>query len=114
MLQIAAIDVGRQPELGVVDQPDELLLIGPRDNGCDRTEDLLGDEAGVHGDVGDHQGGEEIALGVLGQGGAVGDPGAGHDRFLDLGRDVVDSLLADQGADGGAVGGGTDGERLHL
>src|SRR5580704_7677300 len=52
--QVAAVQVRHQPVLGVVRHRDRLVLVGEPDDGCDRSENLLAEDAGPGRDAVEH------------------------------------------------------------
>src|SRR6476620_8673632 len=81
-LQVARAHVGPESELGVVGRRDRLVLGGESLYRRDRSEDLLGQEPGVVGYVGQHGGVVEVA-GAVASVAADERLGTAPDRVLD-------------------------------
>lgn len=66
LVEVAAVEVGREPVLGGVGLPDGVLFSGERGDRGDGTEDFLAEDRGVVGDVGEDGGLVEVAWSVHG------------------------------------------------
>src|ERR671926_1090840 len=103
-VEVAAVEVGGEPVLTGVGQPDGLFFGGEGGDGGDGAEDLLAQDRGVVGHVGEHRGLVEVPGPV--QRGAAGDSYcSGVDGGAHEGVDVVAGADVDQGTDlGGRFG----------
>ena len=108
-VQVPGEDVGHQPVLGVVRQPDGLVLGAEGDDRGDGSEDFLGQDPGALGDALEDGGLVEVARALDGGAADHRDRTGGHgigDQLVDL----VPALRIDQRADLGlrlgAAGGG--------
>ena len=102
-LEVVGPHVGGQPVLGVVRQRQGLLVGVERGDCHDRAEDLLLEDPGVGGDVGEDGRGDVGAL-LLALGQVLRAAAAGHQAALGLadlhvGHDLVVVLRVHQGAD---------------
>src|SRR6266545_6039292 len=105
-LEVGGVDVGDQPELGVVGGGHGRLLGVEGGHRGDRAEDLLLEHPGIGWHVGQHRRLVEVASPVA-RPGAHHRPGALVDGVTDQLRHLVDGVLVDQQADLHAVLGAT-------
>ena len=97
-LEVARVDVGDEAVLGVVGRGDRLVLVGEALDRRHRPEDLLVEQLGVVGDVGEHGGVVEVAGAVAGV--AADDRlGAAADGVLDELGDLAALAVVDQRPD---------------
>ena len=104
--QVAGEDARGEPVLDAVGDRQCLVVVGERDRGQHRAEDLLGCQPAVRVDVGEQGRADEVALGqvALGQPDAAGDqPGALALADLDVAEHLVQLLPGDDRA--GVAGG---------